>query len=87
MCSALTTPLAQLLAPPEFHGRVASIFLVAFLGSSPLGGLASGWLVTRIGSAPLMLVVNGTALTLVALYFLFHGQGLEDGVLETGKTL
>ena len=78
MCSSLTTSLAQLLAPPKFRGRVVSIYLVAFLGGSPLGGLTSGWLVTRIGSAPVMLVVNGTVLTLVALYFLIHGQNLKD---------
>ena len=78
MCSSLSTSLAQLLAPPEFRGRVVSIYLVAFLGGSPLGGLASGWLITRVGSAPVMLVVNGTALTLVALYFLIDGQGLKE---------
>jgi len=78
MCSSLTTYLAQILAPPEFRGRVLSIYLVAFLGGSPLGGLASGWLVTRVGSAPVMLLVDGTALTLVALYFLVHAQGLKD---------
>lgn len=78
MCSSLTTSLAQLLAPPEFRGRVLSIYWVACLGGSPLGVLASGWLVTRVGSAPVMLVVNGTALTLVALYFLIHGQGLKN---------
>ena len=78
MCSSLATSLAQLLAPPEFRGRVLSIYLVAFLGGSPLGGLASGWLVTRAGSAPLMLLINGTALTLAALYFLIHGQDLKD---------
>lgn len=77
MCSSLTTSLAQLLAPPELRGRVVSLYLVASLGGSPLGGLASGWLVTRVGSAPLMLVVNGTALTLVALYFLIDGQRLK----------
>jgi MFS family permease len=87
VCSSLTTSLAQLLAPPEFRGRVLSIYLVAFLGGSPLGGLASGWLVTRVGSAQVMLLVNGTALTLVALYFLIHGQDLKDGGLETGRTL
>jgi hypothetical protein len=59
-------------------GRVVSIYLVAFLGGSPLGGLASRWLITRVGSAPVMLVVNGAALTLVALYFLIHGQDLKD---------
>lgn len=77
-CSSLTTSLAQLLVPPEFRGRVVSIYLVAFLGGSPLGGLASGWLVTRLGSAPLVLVVNGTALTFVTLYFLIHGKRLSD---------
>jgi len=78
MCSSLTTSLAQILAPPEFRGRVVSIYLVAFLGGSPLGGLASGWLITRVGSAPVMLVVNGAALTLVALYFLIHREGLKE---------
>ena len=78
MCSSLTTSLAQLLAPPEFRGRVVSIYLVALLGGSPLGSLASGWLVTRVRSAPLILVVNGTVLTLVALYFLSDGRGLKD---------
>jgi len=70
MCSSLTTSLAQLLAPPELRGRVLSIYLVASLGGAPLGSLASGWLVTRVGSAPAMLLVNGTALMLVAVYFL-----------------
>jgi predicted MFS family arabinose efflux permease len=77
MCSSLTTSLAQLLAPPELRGRVVSLYLVASLGGLPLGGLASGWLVTRVGSAPLMFVANGTALTLVALYFLIDGQRLK----------
>jgi len=78
MCSSLTNSLAQLLAPPELRGRVLSIYFVAFLGGSPLGGFASGWLITRLGSAPMMLVINGTALTLVALYFLIRGEGLKD---------
>jgi predicted MFS family arabinose efflux permease len=78
MCSSLTTSLAQLLAPPELRGRVVSIFLVAILGGSPLGGLSSGWLVTRVGSAAVMLMVNGTALTLIGLYFLIQSQGLKD---------
>ena len=45
MCFSLTTSLAQLLAPPELRGRVVSIYMVAFRGGSPLGGLLSGWLV------------------------------------------
>jgi len=57
---------------------VFGTLMAAFLGGSPLGGLASGWLITRVGSAPVMLVVNGTSLTLVALYFLIDGQGLKE---------
>ena len=78
MCCSLTNSLAQLLAPPRFRGRVLSIYLVAFLGGSPLGGLTSGWLANRIGSAPAMLVVNGTVLTLATLHFLIHGEALRD---------
>ncbi|MEO7156577.1 MAG: MFS transporter [Vicinamibacterales bacterium] len=78
MCFSLTTSLAQVLAPPELRGRVVSIYMVAFRGGSPLGGLASGWLVTQVGSAPKVLMVNGIALTIVALFFLIRGHGLKD---------
>lgn len=78
MCTSLTTSLAQLLAPPELRGRVVSIYMLAFRGGSPLGGLASGWLVTQVGSAPTVLMVNGITLTIVALFFLIRGHGLKD---------
>jgi MFS family permease len=78
MCTSLTTSLAQLLAPPELRGRVVSIYMMAFRGGSPLGGLASGWLVTQVGSAPTVLMVNGIALTLVAAFFLLRGHGLRE---------
>ena len=75
---SLTTSLAQLLAPAELRGRVVSIYMVAFRGGSPLGGLASGWLVTQVGSAPKVLLVNGVALSLVAIFFLIRGHGLKE---------
>jgi MFS family permease len=78
MTFSLTTSLAQLLAPAELRGRVVSIYMVAFRGGSPLGGLASGWLVTQVGSAPLVLALNGVALTCVAIYFLIRGHGLKE---------
>ena len=78
MCFSLTTSLAQLLAPGELRGRVVSIYMLAFRGGSPLGGLASGWLVTQVGSAPAVLMVNGVLLTVIALFFLVRGHGLKD---------
>jgi len=78
MCFSLTTSLAQLLAPAELRGRVVSIYMVAFRGGSPLGGLAAGWLVTQVGSAPTVLMVNGLVLAAVATFFLIKGHGLKD---------
>jgi len=78
MCFSLTNSLVQLLAPTELRGRIVSIYMTAFRGGSPLGGLASGWLITQVGSAPAMLAVNGVVLTLVAAYFLFRGHGIKE---------
>jgi MFS family permease len=78
MCFSVTTSLVQLLAPSELRGRIVSIYMTAFRGGSPLGGLASGWLITQVGSAPAMLAVNGVALALLAAYFLFRGHGIKD---------
>jgi len=78
MCFSLATSLVQLLAPTELRGRVVSIYMVAFRGGSPLGGLVSGYLVTVLGSAPLVLAINGIVLVLVATIFLLRGHGLRE---------
>ncbi len=77
-CFSMTTSLVQLLAPHELRGRVVSIYMVAFRGGSPLGGLISGWLVTQIGSAPAVLALNGALLTLVALAAMTRDHGLRE---------
>ena len=78
MCFSMTTSLVQLLAPHELRGRVVSIYMVAFRGGSPLGGLISGWLVTQIGSAPYVLALNGGLLTIVALMAMTRDHGLRE---------
>ena len=75
---SMTTSLVQLLAPHELRGRVMSIYMVAFRGGSPLGGLVSGWLVTQIGSAPYVLALNGGLLTIVALIAMTRDHGLRE---------
>jgi MFS family permease len=77
-CFSMTTSLVQLLAPQELRGRVVSIYMVAFRGGSPLGGLVSGWLVTQIGSAPTVLALNGGLLAIIALVTLTRNHGLRD---------
>ena len=77
-CFSMTTSLVQLLAPQDLRGRVVSIYMVAFRGGSPLGGLVSGWLVTQTGSAPYVLALNGALLTIVALIAMTRDHGLRE---------
>ena len=78
MCFSMTTSLVQLLAPHDLRGRVVSIYMVAFRGGSPLGGLISGWLVTQTGSAPYVLALNGGLLTIIALLAMTRDHGLRE---------
>jgi MFS family permease len=71
------TSLIQLIAPNEMRGRVMSIYLLAFRGGMPLGSLVSGYLASAF-SAPAVLVVNGTLLMAVAVYFLIWSHGVRD---------
>jgi MFS family permease len=71
------TSLVQLIAPNEMRGRVMSIYLVAFRGGMPIGSLAAGYLAS-VFSAPIVLIVNGTLLTAVALYFLSRNQAIRE---------
>jgi MFS family permease len=50
--------ILQLGAPDALRGRVVSLFLFAFAGFAPLGGLLSGWLVD-VGGTQLSFAVAG----------------------------
>ena len=77
MVFATLSSLVQLNAPNEMRGRVMSIYMVAFRGGMPLGSLAAGW-IANTTSAPAVLMVNGTLLALVAVWFLLHGHGVRE---------
>ena len=60
--------ILQLRAPDHLRGRVVSLYLWAFAGFAPLGGLLAGWL-TEVGGTQLAFFVAGTtglAMTLLA---------------------
>jgi MFS family permease len=60
--------ILQIGAPDRLRGRVVSLYLWAFAGLAPLGGLFAGWLVD-VGGTQLSFSVAGTiglAMTLVA---------------------
>jgi MFS family permease len=50
--------ILQLSAPDALRGRIVSLYLFAFAGLAPLGGLLTGWLV-EIGGTQLSFAVSG----------------------------
>ncbi len=67
--SANSQSILQLTAPDRLRGRVLSLYLFAFAGLSPLGGLLAGWL-ADVGGTELAFAVagaSGLATTALAL--------------------
>src|SRR5664280_1532404 len=56
----------QLTAKPTMRGRVMALWAVAFLGSTPVGGLIAGW-VSEYGGGRAGLVLGGVACLLAAV--------------------
>ena len=82
MWTANSQSLLQLSAPDHLRGRVLSLYLFAFAGLAPLGGLLSGWLSEVGGTQLAFFVAGGTGLvmTLAALRELYgasRGEALE----------
>ncbi|MGA9341671.1 MAG: MFS transporter [Rhodanobacteraceae bacterium] len=61
--------LIQALTPDALRGRVMAAYSMIFMGSMPLGALASGFLAERVG-APVTVAIDGTLCVLTALVFL-----------------
>ena len=55
---ANTSALLQLRAPDRLRGRVMSLFMFAFAGLAPIGGLWAGW-VMDVGGTQLALTIGG----------------------------
>ncbi len=57
--TANANALVQLGAPDQLRGRLIAIYLFAFVGLAPVGGLLAGWL-AHLGGTPLAFTVAGT---------------------------
>jgi predicted MFS family arabinose efflux permease len=68
--------LLQLSAPDHLRGRVLSLYLFAFAGLAPLGGLFAGWLADVGGTALAFFVAGsvGLAMTLAAVHEVYGGR-------------
>jgi MFS family permease len=63
--TANANALVQLAAPDHLRGRLISLYLFAFLGLAPVGGLLAGWL-ADVGGTTLAFAVAGVT-SLVAI--------------------
>ena len=77
MVFAMISSLVQLIAPDEMRGRVMSIYMVAFRGGMPLGGLVGGW-IASLTSPTMVLTINGVLMSLVAGWFLIKSHGVRE---------
>ena len=64
---ANTSAVLQLEAPDRLRGRVMSLFMFAFAGLAPIGGLFAGWLMD-VGGTQLALTVGGVCSLAVVAY-------------------
>jgi len=84
--TANSQSILQLSAPDHLRGRVLSLYLLAFAGAAPIGGLLSGWL-AHVGGTELAFGVAGAAglvMTAYGLRTLREGRFAPRPVLVPG---
>ena len=68
---ASTNTLLQLTTEDRYRGRVMSLYTFMFIGTAPLGALASGWIAQHI-SAPVSTTMNATVLLAGAIWVAYR---------------
>jgi MFS family permease len=68
LSAASTNTVLQSIVPDELRGRVAALYVMSFIGASPIGALVSGAIAERIGP-PVTLAGCGVAALAAALIY------------------
>jgi MFS family permease len=68
LTAASTNTVLQSIVPDELRGRVASLYVMSFLGMAPLGAFATGWAAEHIGPPAALAICGGIALAAAAVY-------------------
>jgi len=76
LTAASTNTVLQSIVPDELRGRVASIYVMSFIGVSPLGALGAGWIAERVGP-PATLAACGIAALTAALVYASQFQAIR----------
>ncbi|SRR6266581_3617128 len=68
LVAASTNTVLQSIVPDELRGRVASLYVMSFLGISPLGALAAGSVAERVGPPATLAGCGVLALVATVVY-------------------
>ena len=80
LTAASTNTVLQSIVPDELRGRIAALYVMSFLGMSPLGSLFSGWLADHIGSQNALAIFGATGLS-AALVYAYHFKQIRAEIL------
>ncbi len=76
LSAASTNTVLQTIVPDELRGRVAALYVMAFIGTAPLGALLTGWIAERVGP-PVTLAACGIAALAAALVYASQFQAIR----------
>jgi MFS family permease len=82
--TANANSLVQLAAPGYLRGRLIGLYLFAFLGLAPVGGLLAGWLAEAGGTSLAFAVAGLTALVAIAAANAWRPRVVEPAVSHAG---
>ncbi|MBO0687883.1 MAG: MFS transporter, partial [Candidatus Dormibacteraeota bacterium] len=78
-----TNSSLQLHAKPEFRGRVLSIYVLLFNGTTPIGGPLIGWIAQQLGADVAVAVGGASAVVVAALAYVWLRGHRPGTSLET----
>jgi MFS family permease len=82
--TANANSLVQLAAPDNLRGRLIGLYLFAFLGLAPVGGLLAGWLADVGGTSLAFAVAGVTALVAIGVANAWRPRVVEAAVSHAG---
>ena len=83
--TANANALVQLAAPDHLRGRLISIYLLAFVGVAPVGGLFAGWLAEIGGTSLAFAVAGATSLATIVVANAWRSRAAAEPALSHAR--
>jgi len=84
--TANANALVQLGAPDHLRGRLFGLYLFAFVGTAPIGGLFAGWLADVGGTALAFTVAGVAALATIGVASALRAQAQRPGTAAPSRS-